>query len=469
MTRSSRLSSHSSRVTTRFAPSPTGLLHLGNVRTALLNWMYARQHQGRFLLRFEDTDRERSEKQFIQAICDDLSWLGLDRDGDILFQSDQSAQHRQALEQLGEQRLAYRCFCTEGQLALDRKLAASRGLPPRYSGRCRSLSMKESASRAGHEAHVWRLAVHADTGEVTVPDTLRGDVHFACHDLDDPVIVRSDHSFTFLLPNAVDDATDGVTHVMRGDDHLTNSAYQVWLLQHLDMRIPVYLHHGLLLGQDGAKLSKRTGSVSVAELREEGLLPMALVQAMVRLGHPNIPEDALAVEGLMRHFDAQHVSTAAVRWSDDDMWRWHARLLHTMPAEALLVQVREYLPEADEAFTILVQANMERVEDVLAYRRMLDAGADLSEEAESVANDAGAIFYQAALDAWNGMARNENDWKIWVQTIKEKTGRTGKALFMPLRVALTGGLHGPEMSGIVEFLGEDGVRKRLEDMIQRIS
>ncbi len=452
-------------VVTRFAPSPTGLLHLGNVRTALLNWMYARKCGGRFLLRFEDTDRERSEKQFIQAICDDLSWLDLDWDGDILFQSDQAAQHRKALERLAEQGMAYRCFCTEGQLALDRKLAASRGLPPRYSGRCRNLSSKESASRAGHETHVWRLAVHRDDGEVTVPDVLRGDVHFARHDLDDPVIVRSDDSFTFLLPNAVDDVADSVTHVIRGDDHLTNSAYQVWLLQHLDMAVPVYLHHGLLLGRDGAKLSKRSGSVSVTELRQEGLMPMALMQAMVRLGYPNIPEDALSPDALMRHFDARHVSTAAVHWSDDDMWRWHTRLLHKLPADALLVQVREYLPGADESFTLLVQGNLERVEDVLAYRRMLDAGSDLGEEAESVAKDAGNAFYRTALDAWNGMA--QHDWKIWIQAIREKTGRTGKALFMPLRVALTGALHGPEMSGIIGFLGEDGVRGRLEDMIRR--
>ncbi|MDQ6957656.1 MAG: glutamate--tRNA ligase [Mariprofundaceae bacterium] len=458
-----------SEIVTRFAPSPTGLLHLGNVRTALLNWLYARKHGGRFLLRFEDTDRERSEKQFIQAICDDLGWLGLDWDGDILFQSDQAAQHRQALDRLAEQEMAYRCFCTEGQLALDRKLAASRGLPPRYSGRCRSLASEESASRAEHEAHVWRLPVHRDDGEVIVPDVLRGDVHFACHDLDDPVIVRSDGSFTFLLPNAVDDAIDSVTHVMRGDDHLSNSAYQVWLLQHLDMAVPAYLHHGLLLGRDGAKLSKRSGSHSAAELRQEGLMPMALMQAMVRLGHPNISEDALSLDALMQHFDARHVSTTAIRWSDDDMWRWHTRLLHNLPAEALLAQVREHLPEADESFALLVQGNMERAEDVLAYRRMLDAGTALSEEAESVANDAGNTFYRTALDAWNGMARNENDWKIWVQAIKEGTGRTGKGLFMPLRVALTGALHGPEMSGIVGFLGEGGVRKRLEDMIQRIS
>jgi len=456
-----------SEIVTRFAPSPTGLLHLGNVRTALLNWMYARQHQGRFLLRFEDTDRERSEKQFIQAICDDLNWLGLDWDGDILFQSDRAAQHRQALEQLAEQGLAYRCFCTEGQLALDRKLAASRGLPPRYSGRCRSLSTKESVTRAKHEAYVWRLAVHADAGEVTVPDTLRGDVHFACHDLDDPVIVRSDHSFTFLLPNAVDDTTDGVTHVMRGDDHLTNSAYQVWLLQHLDMAVPVYLHHGLLLGQDGAKLSKRTGSASVAELRGDGLLPMALMQAMIRLGHPNMPEDTLSANALMQYFDAQHISTAAVRWSDDDMWRWHARLLHTMPAEALLAEVRSYLPDADEAFARLVQGNLERASDVLHYRRLLDAAAPIDEDGMVVAREAGSAFYDIACEAWK--KHGSDGWQAWSQAVREATGCKGRALFMPLRVAISGATHGPSMSDIVDFLGDAGVRKNLLDIRERIA
>jgi len=456
-----------SEVVTRFAPSPTGLLHLGNVRTALLNWLYARKHGGRFLLRFEDTDRERSEKQFIQAISDDLHWLGLNWDGNVLFQSEHAKQHQQALDQLAEQGLAYRCFCTEGQLALDRKLAASRGLPPRYSGRCRKLASKESALRAEHEAHVWRLAVHQDTGEVIVPDALRGDVCFSCRDLDDPVVVRSDGSFTFLLPNAVDDATDGVTHAMRGDDHLTNSAYQVWLLRHLGMDVPVYLHHGLLLGDDGAKLSKRSGSHSVAELRQAELLPMALTQAMTRLGHPNIAEDALSLDALMQSFDAQHVSTASVRWSDDDMWRWHTRLLHAMPLHALTVLLQAHMPEADETFSALVQGNLERASDVRHYRRLLDTKAPLDEDAMLVAREAGNAFYDTTYEAWR--KHGADGWQAWSQAVREVTGRSGRALFMPLRVALSGALHGPSMSDIVDFLGDVGVRKNLLDIRERIA
>ncbi|MDX8396393.1 MAG: glutamate--tRNA ligase, partial [Mariprofundaceae bacterium] len=360
-------------VVTRFAPSPTGLMHLGNVRTALLNWLYAHKLGGKFLLRFEDTDRERSEAEFIQAIKDDLQWLGLDWNDDVLFQSENSDNHQKALDSLAEKDLAYRCFCTENQLNLDRKLATSRGLPPRYSQRCRKLSNEESIERAKDESHVWRLAIHQDEGEVHVSDSLRGDVHFACRDLDDPVVVRSDGTFTFLLPNAIDDALDGITHTLRGDDHLTNSAYQVWLLKSLGYTPPAYLHHGLLLGSDGAKLSKRTGSHSVAELRNDGLLPNALVQAMGRLGHPNMPDDALTASDLAEYFDATHVSTSSVKWSDDDMWRWHTRMLHALTPETLAPMIQSYLPETDadslKSMADLLHGNLERAEDALTYCR----------------------------------------------------------------------------------------------------
>jgi len=452
-----------SMIVTRFAPSPTGLLHLGNVRTALLNWLYARKHGGRFLLRFEDTDRDRSEQQYIDAIRSDLAWLGLDWDGPPRFQSEHAASHREVLEQLAGRGLAYRCFCTETQLNLDRKLAAARGLPPRYSGRCRDLDAAAAARRAESEPFVWRLRVHADDGAVEVQDLLRGPVSFALRDLDDPVVVRSDGSFTFLLPNAVDDAFDGITDALRGDDHLTNSAYQVWLLQHLSYRPPRYLHHGLLLGRDGAKLSKRSGSHSVAELRAAGLLPGALVQAMARLGHPNMPEDALDAAALANHFQPEQVSTGSVRWSDEEMWRWHARLLHELDAVALLPLIRPCLPVASEerllACAALIGRNIERAEDAAHYRLLLDADAGLDEDARAAVTAAGADFYCAALQTWQAL--DEPDWKQWTAAVKERTGCKGRALFMPLRAALSGALHGPEMSAVVTFLGRDGVTERI--------
>lgn len=457
-------------VVTRFAPSPTGLLHLGNVRTALLNWLFARKHGGRFLLRFEDTDRDRSEQQFIDAISRDLEWLGLDWDGDILFQSAHHEKHTQALEQLAEQGSAYRCFCSESQLNLDRKLATSRGLPSRYTGRCKTLSIEESSQRAESEPFVWRLAIHGGEGEVIVRDSLRNDVHFACVDLDDPVIVRSDGTFTFLLPNAVDDALDGITHTMRGDDHLTNSAYQVWLLERLGYVAPTYFHHGLLLGQDGAKLSKRTGSHSVQELRESGLFSEALIQAMARLGHPNIPEEAHSVSELAEYFNAEHVSTSSVRWSDEQMWRWHTRFLHTLDPVRLAPLLSDFFPAMEDdrllAFAALVEGNLNRVEDVKAYVRIVDDSIALSDEDMLLIREAGADFFNSALQIWRALG--SNDWKVWTNAVKEHSGRKGKQLFLPLRVALTGMQHGPEMSHVVGFLGADGVAIRLEDVLKRV-
>ncbi len=452
-------------VTTRFAPSPTGRMHPGNLRTALLNWMCARAAGGRFLLRFEDTDAGRSERDLARALMDDLHWLGLDWDGEAGFQSACAARHHDALSRLAAEGAAYRCFCTEAQLALDRKLAASRGLPPRYAGRCRGLSPEEARRRAeAGELFVWRLALRGE-GEIIVEDMLRGEVRFARRDLDDPVIVRSDGSFTFLLPNAVDDAADGVTLVLRGDDHLTNSAAQVWLLARLGLRAPVYGHHGLLLAEDGGKLSKRAGAKSLAEWREAGVLPMALVQAVARLGHPNMPEDALAMADLLAHFDARRVSTAAVRWSDAAVWRWHARLLQALPAEALAGRIARFLPGADAALADLLRPNLERERDAGAFARLREPAGPVSEVALAAMRGAGAGFFRAALAAWE--ARQDADWKAWTQAVKAETGRKGRALFLPLRAALTGADHGPEMSRVVAYLGREGVRARLMDAMER--
>ena len=459
-----------SEVVTRFAPSPTGLLHLGNVRTALLNWLYARKHDGRFLLRFEDTDRDRSETQYIEAIKRDIAWLGLHWDGEVLFQSAHHDKHAQALKKLAGQGDAYRCFCSESQLNLDRKLATSRGLPPRYSGRCRTLSVEEAEQRAAAEPFVWRLAIHNTEGEVVVKDALRSDVHFNCSDLDDPVVVRSDGTFTFLLPNAVDDALDGITHTMRGDDHLTNSAYQVWLLERLGYKAPVYLHHGLLLGADGAKLSKRTGSHSVEELRGEGLFPEALIQAMARLGHPNIPEDVHTCSELASSFVAEHVSTSSVRWSDEQMWRWHTRFLHTLEPARLAPLLQPFFPDlSDDQLTGLaglVEGNLNRVEDVRDYLRLTDCTAGIGDDGMSVVRQAEEAFFHTALELWTGLENGE--WRSWTTAVKEKTGRKGKELFLPLRVALTGMKHGPEMSHVVSYLGSEGVSLRLKDTLKQM-
>ncbi|HID35983.1 MAG TPA: glutamate--tRNA ligase [Ghiorsea sp.] len=461
-----------SKVVTRFAPSPTGLMHLGNVRTAMLNWMFAKKMGGKFLLRFEDTDQSRSEQQYIDALKEDMLWLGLQWDDQPLFQSKHAEQHQEALDKLAVENHAYPCFCSESQLNLDRKLATSRGLPPRYNGRCRVLSAEDRQTKldAG-EDHTWRLAVHADSGEVTVPDLLRNNVVFLRKDLDDPVVVRSDGTFTFLLPNAIDDAVDGISHVLRGDDHLTNSAYQVWMLESLGYTAPVCLHHGLLLGEDGAKLSKRTGSHSVADLRAAGLFPEALQQAMIRLGHPNISDDAVSLDDLTQHTDIEHLSTSSVRWSNDEMWRWHTKILHTKSAAELAPLLNNTLTTAgialDKAQVLslaeTVGGNLNRIEDVLQFKRLFDENTTFSDEDMSILKDAGKAFFDAALST--SQAGDCTDWKAWTNALKKVSGAKGKALFMPLRIALTGQKHGPEMSKVVVFLGEAGVKARLQQVL----
>jgi len=263
----------------------------------------------------------------------------------------------------------------------------------------------------------------------------------------------------------VDDAIDGITHVLRGDDHLTNSSYQVWLLLHLGYQPPVYLHHGLLLGSDGSKLSKRSGSHSVAELREDGLLPQALLQAMARLGHPNMPEDA-SLETLVANFTAEHLSTSAVRWQDDELWRWHTRLLHALPVDDWLVRLQHVVPAADAGFAALVQGNLQRIGDALHYARLLDVQVVPDDDAMDVARQVGDAFYAAAIGAWEQHAAD--GWKAWADAVKQATGAKGRELFMPLRVALSGATHGPEMSGVVAYLGSGGVRARLEDIREKI-
>jgi len=456
-------------VVTRFAPSPTGYLHLGNVRTALLNWLFARKHGGRFLLRFEDTDQNRSEQEFIAAIEEDLGWLGLNWDGAPKFQSAHHGDHGVALQKLAASGHSYRCFCSETQLAIDRKLCAARGLPPRYAGRCRHLSAEQiEAKIAAGDPFVWRLAVHGE-GMVLVRDLLRSEVRFACADLDDPVVVRSDGSFTFLLPNAVDDALDGITHALRGDDHLTNSAYQVWLLERLGYTPPVYLHHGLLLGSDGGKLSKRSGSLSVREMRAAGLLPEALIQAMARLGHPNLSDDLHTPSDLAANYAADHLSSSSVRWSEEAMWRWHTRLLHKLPPGQLAPLLAPHLPPLEPsrllAFAGLVEGNLERAEDVRHFLRLLAPNAAIEAEALAAAREAGADFFRAALAVWQA---GGHDWASFGNGVKAATGARGKALFMPLRAALTGAAHGPEMSKAVAFLGEDGVAERLEQTLSML-
>lgn len=457
------------RVVTRFAPSPTGYLHVGNVRTALLNFLFARKFGGRFRLRIEDTDKKRCERRFVNALYEDLRWLGLAWDDDVVFQSERKQDHLAALEALQAKGAAYRCFCSQERLALDRKLARAKGETPRYVGRCRGLDpqVAEERARAG-EPHVWRLAAHADWGEVVVPDFIREQVVFHRSDLDDPVLVRADASFTFLLPNVVDDATDGVTHVLRGDDHLTNSAYQVFILQQLGTAVPTYLHHGLLLDEQGKKFSKREKGMEIRMLRSQGLLAEALLQALVRLGHPNLPERPLTLEELIRYFEPERLSLSPARWSMQDAWRWNQRVIQSMDEKSLSGLLKECFPHVEEArlqaFARLIKGNIRSIHEARDYARLLNPS-HLLEEGDRILRDAGVDVLRIALIEWE----KQGDYAAWIKGLKRLTGRKGKALFLPLRAALMGKASGPALEDAVAFLGYEGVCVRLREAIARLS
>ena len=449
-------SSSASEVRTRFAPSPTGRLHAGGARIALLNFLLARAAGGAFLLRWEDTDARRADARFEAAIRRDLAWLGISWDAETR-QSEARAHHERALHALAARGLAYRCFCPEEALARERARARAAGRPPRYSGCCRGLAPEEAARRARGAPCVWRLAARAETGEIVVRDLLRGEVRFARRDLDDPVLVRADGGFTFLLPNAVDDAREGVTHVVRGDDHLTNAAYQVLMLEALGLPVPRHAHVGLLVDAKGRKLSKRSGDADIGALREAGWEPEAVAVLLARLGHPNLPDDALDLDALARAFRPERLSTAPARWDPAQLAALNVRVLRALPPEALAARIRPWLPPAARAraraIADLVRENLARAADVRKYPRIWDETAPASEDARGVLCENPWVFEH--------LPENGEDFQAYRKRLERATGRRGRALMPALRAAMLGRTDGPPLAALFAFWGAEGARARM--------
>jgi len=452
------------KVRTRFAPSPTGALHLGGARTALLNALWARKHGGVFLLRFEDTDAARSRLEFARAIEEDLAWLGIAPDR-VSFQSRRHAQHEAALASLAEQGLAYRCFCSPEQLERDRALARAAGRPPRYAGRCRRLAPSEAEARAqAGESFVWRLAAHAEEGEVRWQEMDGAELAIPRSALDDPILVRSSGSFTFLLPNAIDDAEDGISHVIRGEDQRTNTAYQLLILQALKKQAPVYQHISLIVDAAGRKLSKREADFAIAELRRQGWEPEAVVQWLVRLGMPNLDPEALSLEALAEAFSAERLSRAPVRVQQEALAHWNERVLQAMDDDARAKRLALWLPERAQpqakALARLLKENLTRLSEVRSYARLWDAHAPIDEEAKAVLK--GAPWLADAAEKLAALGAIDR----WLAALKQE-GRKGKALFLPLRAAVLGRLDGPPLMEVLRFLGAQGVHARILDALEQ--
>ncbi len=462
---------------TRFAPSPTGFVHLGNARTALFSALLARGGGGTFLLRIEDTDRERSRDEFVAAVEEDLVWLGIpwqegpecDGGNGPYRQSERIVTYESLYRQLEEQQQAYPCFCTTRELELSRKAQRSAGKPPRYSGKCAHLSPEERQVRldAG-EKPTLRFRVPTDR-TVTFTDLVRGEQRFPGAEIGDFIIRRADGSPAFFFSNAVDDALMGVTHVLRGEDHLTNTPRQLMLLQALGLETPAYGHITLIVGPDGSPLSKRHGSRSVRELRSTGYLPLAVTNYLARLGHKYDSDDFMSVAELAENFDLKRLGRAPARFDAHQLLHWQHRALELASTEEIWEWMGEGVSAvvADEhrnAFIEAVRPNISFPEHAEKWaHRLFTDPLELGDEAREVVAEAGSDFFRAALE---GLEEHPDDFKGLANAVKKATGSKGKSLFMPLRAALTGETGGPEMGRVFPLIGVERARQRLAACIE---
>jgi len=436
-------------VVTRFAPSPTGRLHVGNIRTALHNALLARKKGGRFLLRIDDTDRERSREEFVDAIRADLAWLGLNHDKEFR-QSERFDLYEREFERLKAAGRVYACYETPEELDLRRKVLLGRGLPPVYERKPADAPVPE-----GRSPH-WRFRLNHD-GPIIWDDLIRGGQRFDPKLLSDPVVRREDGSWLYLLPSVIDDVDLGITNIVRGEDHVTNSAAQIQMFEALGARPPVFAHEALLVAAEG-KLSKRLGSYGVQHLREEGVEPLAMLDVLARIGTSQ-PVEPLTLEELAAAFDFSHFGRAPAHFDPHDVELINARLLHRLG----FADVRDRLPsDATEADWLLIRPNLERLADFAGWHKVVSGDIDTPD----LGHDERAIVREAEAIAPD-LDWAREPWKKLTDRLKASTGAKGKALFLPLRLALTGRESGPEMAPLVSAIGKDRALSRLKAAAKR--
>jgi glutamyl-tRNA synthetase len=437
-------------VVTRFAPSPTGRLHVGNIRTALHNYLFARKQGGRFILRIDDTDAERSTAEFDQAIRDDLEWMGL-KPHAVMRQSERFDLYEREFQRLKDVGRVYACYETPEELELRRKVLLGRGLPPVYERKEPGAPVPED--RAPH----WRFRLDHDKPIVFI-DLIRGEQRFDPRLLSDPVVRREDGSWLYLLPSVIDDVDLGVTHVVRGEDHVSNSAAQTQMFEALGSKPPQFAHEALLVAAEG-KLSKRLGSYGAEHLRAEGVEPMALLSVLARIGTSQPVEPVTELDELAATFDFSTFGRAPAHFDPHEVELVNARLLHKLDYAA----VADRLPEgATEQDWLLLRPNLERLSDFPGWFAVLHGEIDppdLSHEervlVKDVATAAGKLDWAV------------EPWRALTEEVKAATGKKGRELFHPLRLALTGRESGPEMAGLVAAMGRDRAVRRLEAAARR--
>ncbi len=436
----------------RFAPSPTGKLHVGNIITALRNWLYVRQAGGIFLLRIDDTDTARSTQAYEDGIRTDLTWLGLNWD-ETARQSERFSIYDQARDKLIAMGLLYPCYETSEELDRKRKIALSRKLPPVYDRAALALSEEAIAAykAEGRSPH-WRFRLSGQ--RVTWTDLIRGEQSVDTASMSDPVLIRADGAYLYTLPSVVDDVDLGVTHVIRGEDHVTNTGAQAEIFDALTGgKRPQFGHFPLLVGADGETLSKRIGSLSVESLREDGVAPLAVLSLMARIGTSDPIEAVDSLDTLIAGFDFSKIGRAPARFDPDDVRRLDAQLMHNAPFAAVSDRLAAQGIAISEELWLAVRGNLSRLDDVVEWAQIV------SGPMEPVIED--KAFAAAAAELLPTGTYDESTWSMFTDAVKAATGAKGKALFMPLRKALTGKDHGPEMGRLLPLIGRERAYARL--------
>lgn len=436
----------------RFAPSPTGRLHVGNIRTALFNWLYARAHGGQVLLRIDDTDLERSTKEYEAGIETDLKWLGLDWD-ERANQSARFDRYDAAAAKLKAAGLLYACYETEDELERKRRIAQARNRPPVYDRAALSLTESDRAAleAEGRKPH-WRFKLSGK--RVEWDDLVRGHQSIDTGSLSDPVLIRADGGYLYTLPSVVDDIDFAITHIVRGEDHVANTGVQVEVFEALGAKPAAFGHFPLLVGADGSALSKRLGSLSADTLREEGFEPLAILSHLAKLGTSDPVEARSAFDALVREFAFSKVGRAPARFDPEELKRVNAAVLHAMTYAEAKPKLAARGADLGEAFWNVVRANLVLMPDVAHWVSVV--------RGPLTPVIADAAFASAAASVLPDGPYDGTTWNAFVDAVKAKTGAKGKALFMPLRQALTGMDHGPEMAPLFAMIGAEKARARLE-------
>ncbi len=431
---------------TRFAPSPTGYIHVGNLRTALMNYLIARKAGGTFILRIDDTDPVRSEEKYVDGIKQDLEWLGLHWDK-VERQSERLDRYADAAEKLRSIDRFYEAFETPTELDLKRKKQLNMGKPPVYDRAALNLSAEErDALRAERGDGVWRFKL--DQERINWKDGILGDISIDAASVSDPVLIRGDGQVLYTIASVVDDTDMGVTNVVRGSDHVTNTATQIQIMKALGMTPPSFAHHSLLTGPQGEALSKRLGTLALRDLREQGVQPMALLSMMARLGSSDPMELRSEMSELIDGFEVSSFGSAPTKFDVADLFPLTANVLQAKPLADVADQIADLGVPADlaETFWTVTRDNITTLKDLAAWWTLFSEGAD------PVIDDEDAEFVAQAMAMLPEGPFDDTTWKTWTGAVKEATGRKGKGLFMPLRKALTGQSHGPDMSATMTLL-----------------